>query len=114
MPRLPRIAADAVIATSGRVPAIPSRISPPIASPRWNRSSTTSVLSARNSPAIQVTPVATRNTTTSAGMLRPLTAASLAPVRPQHAEEAGAFAGVAGGALLVHACEHDVGVAVHA
>jgi hypothetical protein len=74
MLRLPRSAADAVIATSGSVPAMPSRIRPPIASPRWKRSSRTSVLSARNSPANQVAAAATRKTIPTTGVLRPLTA----------------------------------------
>ena len=56
-----------VIATSGRVPAIPSRISPPIASPRWNRSSTTSVLSARIQPGAPGDTGRDQETTTNAG-----------------------------------------------
>ena len=74
MLRLPRIAADAVIATSGSVPAMPRRIRPPIASPRWKRSSSTSVLSARNSPANHVAAVAAKKMTPTTGVLSPPTA----------------------------------------
>src|SRR3954470_3453587 len=51
-------------------------MSPPSASPRWNRSSRTSVLSARKSPANHVAAVAIRKTTPTTGVLRPLTAAA--------------------------------------
>ena len=84
MPRLPLTAAEAVIAISGRVPATPSRISPPSASPRLKRSSTTSVLSDRNTPATHVAADATRKIAISSTVPRSLTRDSEPRDRDSH------------------------------
>ena len=64
MPRSCDSAALTVIAISGRFVAIDRITSPPIASPKPSRWSSTSVVFERWMPAIQTAPAATRNTST--------------------------------------------------
>ena len=64
-PRFPWAAAETVIATSGRLPAIASRIIPPSASPRPKRRSITSVVRESAIPAPQVATAAPAKSSTS-------------------------------------------------
>ena len=53
-PRFPEAAAEIVIASSGREPAIERKMSPPMASPRPSRASSASVVFESSVPAAQV------------------------------------------------------------
>ena len=65
--RFPCAAADTVIASSGRVPAIASRMIPPSSSPRPSLASSASVVLERLIPAAHVATAPATNTTTSHG-----------------------------------------------
>jgi hypothetical protein len=67
-PRFPFAAAETVIATSGRLPAIASRTTPPSASPSPKRRSMTSVVFDSAVPAIHVAIAPTAKTRTSSGV----------------------------------------------
>src|SRR5438128_624728 len=69
-PRLPCAAAETVIASSGRLPAIASSRMPPSSSPRPSRKSSASVAFERLTPASHVAPAPATNTTTSHGVAR--------------------------------------------
>src|SRR3954453_8309575 len=72
-------AADAVIAISGRLVAIASRIVPPSAAPRCRRSSRTSTVLESLTPAPQMAAAAARKITIKAGSARPDMRASPQP-----------------------------------
>jgi len=66
--RLPFAAAETVMATSGRLPAIASRTTPPSASPSPKRRSRTSVVFESAVPAIQVATAPAAKMTTRIGV----------------------------------------------
>ena len=76
-PRWPLEAAEMVIASSGRLPAIASRMTPPSASPRPKRRSMTSVVFESAVPAIHVAIAPAPKTTTKSGVDRDPTSGSL-------------------------------------
>src|SRR5664280_2748610 len=80
--------AETVIAISGRVPAIESRIMPPSASPRLKRLSRASVLLARLVPAIQVATAPAAKTSPRSGQARLLieNVSALYGHRPVHSQ----------------------------
>ena len=82
-PRWPWLAADTVIAISGRLPAIASRIIPPCSSPSPRRRSSESVVLERKIPASQVAPAPATKTSTRSGVERPLTHLAYDPMVPR-------------------------------
>jgi len=76
-------AALAVIAISGRLVAIASRISPPSASPSPSRVDSTSVVFERWIPATHTAPAAAAKIATSSGRDSPLTRVGAYPAAPE-------------------------------
>jgi hypothetical protein len=68
-PRWPEAAAEIVMATSGRLPAIARRITPPNSSPRPSRTSSASVVFESPTPATHVKPAPAAKTITSHGVV---------------------------------------------